>query len=64
MADAIGVSGYQVIQDWRKRGRVPPAHCKVIEQLTGERSELLNGDVDWAFYRKTGAVVDSEAAPV
>lgn len=56
MARALGLSGYQVIQEWRRQGRVPAEHCPAIERATGERCELLNGRVDWAFIRETGKV--------
>jgi DNA-binding transcriptional regulator YdaS (Cro superfamily) len=43
MARQLGVSGYQVIQQWRASGRVPPQHCTKLAQLTGEAREDLVG---------------------
>jgi DNA-binding transcriptional regulator YdaS (Cro superfamily) len=43
MARQLGVSGYQVIQQWRTSGRVPPQHCTKLAQLTGETREDLVG---------------------
>jgi DNA-binding transcriptional regulator YdaS (Cro superfamily) len=43
MADQLGVSSYQVIQQWRKAGRVPPDHCTKLAKLTGESREDLVG---------------------
>jgi DNA-binding transcriptional regulator YdaS (Cro superfamily) len=43
MARQVGVSGYQVIQQWRKSGRVPPEHCTKVAQLTGESRDDLIG---------------------
>ncbi|WP_250538776.1 MULTISPECIES: YdaS family helix-turn-helix protein [unclassified Caballeronia] len=53
MARELGLSSYQVIQEWRKNGRVPPEHCSAVERATGERSEALNGRIDWSFYRRS-----------
>jgi hypothetical protein len=48
-ARALGLSGYQVVQQWRASGRVPPQHCTLLAELTGEsRDELVGwvaGDV-------------------
>lgn len=42
MAQQLDLSGYQVIQQWRKAGRVPPDHCTKLAQLTGEsRADLI-----------------------
>jgi DNA-binding transcriptional regulator YdaS (Cro superfamily) len=43
MARQLDVSGYQVIQQWRLSGRVPPQHCTRLAQLTGESREDLVG---------------------
>jgi DNA-binding transcriptional regulator YdaS (Cro superfamily) len=43
MARQLGVSGYQVIQQWRSSGRVPPQHCTRLAQLTGESRDDLVG---------------------
>jgi hypothetical protein len=43
MAQQLELSGYQVIQQWRKAGRVPPDHCTKLAQLTGESREDLIG---------------------
>ncbi len=53
MASALGLSGYQVIQEWRRQGRVPAEHCSEVEKLTGVPSEKLNSRVDWDFYRQS-----------
>ncbi|WP_081463790.1 Cro/CI family transcriptional regulator [Candidatus Glomeribacter gigasporarum] len=52
-AHALNLSGYQVVQQWRAAGRVPPEHCPCIERLTnGEvRCEELNDRVDWTYLR-------------
>ncbi|MBO4119869.1 transcriptional regulator [Cupriavidus gilardii] len=54
MARALGLSGYQVIQEWRRQGRVPAEHCPVVERLTAGAvtCEELNEKVDWAFVRR------------
>jgi len=59
MARQLGLSGYQVIQQWRASGRVPAEHCAAVEQLTGERSEFLNSRVDWGFFRRNGIAIES-----
>jgi len=48
---------YQLIQDWRKKGRVPAPYCPLIEKLTNGkvRCEQLNDEVDWAYLRSTAA---------
>ncbi|RQZ58131.1 Cro/Cl family transcriptional regulator [Burkholderia cepacia] len=53
MARDLGLSGYQVIQEWRRQGRVPAEHCPEIERFTGVRCEKLNSRVDWAYVRGT-----------
>ena len=53
MARALHLSGYQVIQAWRRQGRVPAEHCPEVEKATGEPCEELNMKVDWAFIRST-----------
>lgn len=57
MARALNLSGYQVIQEWRRQGRVPAEHCPVVERLTegAVTCEELNDKVDWAFVRAGGA---------
>jgi DNA-binding transcriptional regulator YdaS (Cro superfamily) len=55
MARALNLSGYQVIQEWRRQGRVPAEHCPEVEKLTGELCEVLNSKVDWAYVRNTPA---------
>lgn len=56
MARALKLSGHQVVQEWRRQGRVPAPHCAEIERITGEKSELLNDTIDWEFYRTAGRV--------
>ncbi|MBB2981783.1 transcriptional regulator [Paraburkholderia tropica] len=51
MARALGLSGYQVIQEWRRQCRVPAEHCPQVERMTGEPCEELNPKVDWAYVR-------------
>ncbi|HGO6081867.1 TPA: transcriptional regulator [Burkholderia cenocepacia] len=59
MARELGLSGYQVIQDWMRRGIVPAEHCPEIEKRTGIRCEKLNPRIDWAYLRSTAAdIVD------
>ncbi|MGU7784912.1 carph-isopro domain-containing protein [Burkholderia sp. PU8-34] len=43
MARALGLSGYQVIQQWRTAGRVPAPHVPRLAELTGESREDLVG---------------------
>jgi hypothetical protein len=43
MARELGLSGYQVVQHWRRSGRVPPEYCTELSRLTGERREDLVG---------------------
>jgi DNA-binding transcriptional regulator YdaS (Cro superfamily) len=62
MARALQLSGYQVIQEWRRQARVPAEHCPTVERLTGVRCEQLNSRVDWAFLRSTGKTKTAEAA--
>jgi DNA-binding transcriptional regulator YdaS (Cro superfamily) len=52
-ARALNLSGYQVVQQWKVTGRVPPEHCPYIERLTNGkiRCEELNNRVDWAYLR-------------
>lgn len=54
MARALGLSGYQVIQQWQKAGRVPARYCPMIERLTNReiRCEELDDTVDWQFVRQ------------
>jgi DNA-binding transcriptional regulator YdaS (Cro superfamily) len=54
MARELGIT-YQFIQDWRKKGRVPPEYCPAVERLTAGkiRCEELNDRVDWAYLRST-----------
>lgn len=68
MARALGLSGYQVIQQWQRTGHVPPRYCPEIERLTAReiRCEDLDDTVDWAFVRqycckngRTGQVADA-----
>ncbi|CDY76138.1 hypothetical protein BGLT_05211 [Caballeronia glathei] len=56
MARALELSGYQVIQEWRKQGRVPAEHCSAVEAHTGVMSEMLNDRIDWTYYRRTGKI--------
>lgn len=53
MARALGLSGYQVIQEWRRQGRVPAEHCPNIEDVTGEMCEDLNDKIPWAKVRNS-----------
>lgn len=57
VARALGLSGYQVVQQWREQGRVPAEYCPKIEELTdGEvRCEELNDRVNWTYLRQTAA---------
>ncbi|MEK6419993.1 MAG: YdaS family helix-turn-helix protein [Burkholderia gladioli] len=57
MARELGLSGYQVIQEWRRQGRVPAEHCPEVEKRTGILCEKLNGKVDWAYLRSTRPAV-------
>ncbi|CAJ2721782.1 Uncharacterized protein conserved in bacteria, prophage-related [Burkholderia pseudomallei] len=43
MARQLDLSGYQVIQQWRASGRVPPQHCTKLARLTGESRDDLVG---------------------
>jgi hypothetical protein len=43
MARALELSGYQVIQQWRRAGRVPSPHVPKLAALTGESREDLVG---------------------
>lgn len=56
MAQALGLSSYRVIQEWRRQGRVPAPHCPEIEKAVGVPCEGLNDRIDWAFVRAGGAV--------
>lgn len=60
MSRALDLSGYQVIQEWRRQGRIPAEHCAAVERLTGIQSEKLNPRVDWAWYRKSSALTGHE----
>jgi DNA-binding transcriptional regulator YdaS (Cro superfamily) len=62
VARALGLSGYQVVQQWREQGRVPAEYCPRIEELTaGEvRCEELNDRVNWAYLRQTTAAQTAE----
>lgn len=51
MARALGLSGYQVIQEWRRQCRVPAEHCPQVERMTGVPCEELNSKVDWTYVR-------------
>lgn len=62
MARALHLSGYQVIQEWRRQARVPAEHCPTVERLTGVRCEHLNARVDWGFLRSTDKAQTAEAA--
>lgn len=53
MARALNLSGYQVIQEWRRQGRVPAEHCPEVEKATGVPCEQLNAKVDWAYLRSS-----------
>lgn len=57
MARALGLSGYQVVQQWRESGRVPAPYGPVIERLTDGAviCEELDDRVDWAYIRRGGA---------
>ncbi len=54
MARALGVSSYQVVQQWRDSGHVPPKYCPAIERLTNReiKCEELDSTVDWAYVRE------------
>ncbi|WP_439685082.1 Cro/CI family transcriptional regulator [Cupriavidus oxalaticus] len=54
LARALELSGYQVAQQWRASGHVPPKYCPRIERLTNReiRCEELDSTVDWAFVRE------------
>lgn len=56
-AAKLDLTGYQVVQAWRREGRVPPKHCPVIERLLGGKvtCEELNPEVDWGYVRTAGA---------
>lgn len=62
VARALGLSGYQVVQQWREQGRVPAEYCPKIEELTcGEvRCEELNDRVNWAYLRQTATAQVAE----
>lgn len=60
MARELKLSGYQVIQDWRRRGCVPAEHCPEIEKATNVRCEGLNSKVAWAYLRETKLVPAEE----
>lgn len=60
MARSLSLSSYQVIQEWRRQGRVPAAHCPEIEKVTGVRCERLNNKVDWAYLRGTESVLTQQ----
>jgi DNA-binding transcriptional regulator YdaS (Cro superfamily) len=64
MARALNLSGYQVIQEWRRQCRVPAEHCPAVEKLTGEPCEELNTKVDWAYVRANPAPTGSIAGSV
>ncbi|HVM93465.1 MAG TPA: hypothetical protein VMT67_11670 [Terriglobales bacterium] len=54
MARQLGLSGYQVIQQWRKSGRVPSEHCTKLAQITGVSRDALVG------WEPMGEIMDSE----
>lgn len=62
VARALGLSGYQVVQQWVAASRVPAEHCTRIEELTcGDiRCEELNDRVNWAIVRRN---VPTKEAP-
>ncbi len=43
MARQMRLSGYQVIQHWRKAGCVPIPYCTELERLSGEPRDVLAG---------------------
>lgn len=53
-ASTLGLSGYQVIQQWAK-ARVPADYCPSIERVTNGAvtCEELRPDVDWGYLRGT-----------
>lgn len=57
VARALGLSGYQVVQQWVSASRVPAEHCTRIEELTNGaiRCEELNDRVNWAVVRNSSA---------
>lgn len=60
MARQLGVNGYQVIQQWRASGRVPPQHCTRLAQLTGESRDDLVG---WPPLEDNSAASDDVQNP-
>jgi DNA-binding transcriptional regulator YdaS (Cro superfamily) len=52
-ARTLGLSGYQVVQQWIAQCRVPAEYCPRIEILTGVRCEDLNDRVEWSLIRGT-----------
>lgn len=46
----------QVVNNWKRRGRVPADYCPAIERLTAGRirCEELRPDVDWGCLRTSG----------
>ncbi|WP_093390224.1 transcriptional regulator [Rugamonas rubra] len=55
VARALGLSGYQVVQQWVSAKRVPAEHCTRIEELTSGaiRCEELNDRVNWSVVRNS-----------
>lgn len=60
MARALGLSGYQVIQQWRRAGRVPSQHVPRLAALTGERRDDLVG---WPPIENDSASASDDAQP-
>lgn len=60
MARQLDVSGYQVIQQWRSSGRVPPQHCTRLAQITGESRDDLVG---WPPLEDNSAASDDTQPP-
>lgn len=56
LAKRLGIAP-QVVNNWKRRGRVPADYCPAIERVTGEkvRCEDLRPDVDWAYLRNSRA---------
>lgn len=61
MARALNLSGYQVIQQWRASGRVPPQHCTELSRLTGESRDDLVG---WPPIEDAAGAADDTQPPV
>ncbi|MET3132884.1 DNA-binding transcriptional regulator YdaS (Cro superfamily) [Oxalobacteraceae bacterium GrIS 1.11] len=64
VARVLGLSGYQVVQQWIAQARVPAEYCPRMEQLTAGavRCEELNDRVEWSLIR--GANPSSTAAAI